>query len=59
MNLTNNTNLSILAEMMGNGYIESDARSFRAYLLSRDVTDTDEITDEQFLSALSDWESPE
>lgn len=59
MKLNTNTNLSILAEMMGDGYTESDARSFKAYLIDRGVADTDDINDEQFLSALVEWENPE
>ena len=57
MNLTTTPNYSVLAEMMGNTYTESDARDFRTYLLVNDVQDTDSLTDTEWADLLASWEN--
>lgn len=48
-------NLSTLAEMID--ATETEARSFRAYLLAEGITDTDELTDDQWADLLTAWEA--
>jgi len=57
MNLITNTNYSVLAEMMGDAYTESDARDFLTHLLVNDVQNTDDLTDTEWAEMLATWEN--
>lgn len=59
MKLNANTNLSTLAELMGNDYTESEARSFKTYLIDLSITDTDELTNQEWVDHLTAWDSAE
>lgn len=50
-------NLSNLAELMGQGYTEDDAADFAAYLLDIGITDTDDLSNDEWTNHLWDWES--
>lgn len=56
MNLTQALDYSRLAEMMGEGYNEEQARAFRAWLLSLSIYNTDEIPDNLWPKYLDRWE---
>lgn len=45
----------LIAELMGPDATNEDGESFRAYLLERGVTDTDAISDEQFVGLTNEW----
>lgn len=55
MTVSTTANLSILAEMMGNDYTESNAADFAQYLLDSNVTDTDDVTDQRWGYLLEEW----
>lgn len=56
MNLTRIPDYSRLAEMMGEGYDEENARMFRNWLISLDIYNTDEIPDNLWPKYLDRWE---
>lgn len=50
-------NASMFAEMMGDGYRESDADLFRYFLLDRGYNDTARIGDNLWSILLEEWEA--
>ena len=50
--IVRNCNLGLLAEMMGRGATDDDAVLMRDALLARNINDTDDVTDGEWLTIL-------
>lgn len=50
--IVRNCNLGVLAEMMGRGATDDDAVLMRDALLARNIQDTDDVTDGEWLTIM-------